>query len=365
MATKIKDLKEQATSGLVPMPAPGAQSLIEVEAARAVEEVQAALVIAKKFPRDYNESLARIIEACKRETLAEDALYAYPKGGTTVEGPSIRLAEVLAQNWGNLAFGVRELSQVEGESKVQSFCWDMETNVRSEKAFTVLHARYSREKGMTDLTDPREVYEHVANSAARRLRACVLSIIPGDIVEMAVRQCRATLAAGGGGPIKDRVSDMLKAFQKNFKVSKVMIEKRLGHNIDAIREEELVTLRSIYKSLQDSAAKREDFFEVSTRGRKAKETAGPASEPSEGEGAAEPKTPKEPDIGDATLTYAEISDAINKANTPEGIQTCLAMVAHLPKGQIKELKKQGATRVKELAEKSTSGTAEAGELTLD
>ena len=66
------------------------------EAERAIQEVQAAMVIAKKFPRNTIEAMDRIINSCTRETLAKSAIYCYPRGGTEVEGPSIRLAECIA-----------------------------------------------------------------------------------------------------------------------------------------------------------------------------------------------------------------------------------------------------------------------------
>jgi hypothetical protein len=40
------------------------------------------------------------------------------------------------------------------------------------------------------------------------------------------------------------------------------LEARLGHNLDATIPQELVTLRSIYKSIKDGMAGREDFFDA-------------------------------------------------------------------------------------------------------
>ena len=81
----------------------------EMMISRQAQEVQAAMVIAKRFPRDEVESYNRIMQSCKRKSLAESAMYEYPRGGTKVTGPSIRLAEAMAQNWGNLDFGITEL----------------------------------------------------------------------------------------------------------------------------------------------------------------------------------------------------------------------------------------------------------------
>lgn len=234
-------------------------ALVQAQSSKAVQEIQAALTIARHNPRDENKSYQRIINACKRPFLAEQAIYAYPRAGTSVTGPSIRLAEVLAQNWGNISTGIREISQSNGVSEVEAFAWDLETNFQATKIFHVKHERYTK-KGITKLTDPRDIYELVANNGARRQRACILAIIPGDIVEAAVEECQKTMASDAE-PIADRVRKLVSAFD-DIGISVESIEKRLGHNLAAIIEPEIVRLRAIYKSLKDGMAKREDFFEI-------------------------------------------------------------------------------------------------------
>lgn len=114
------------------------------DSARAVAEVPAALVIARMNPRDQRQSMDRILNACCRPQLAETAIYAYARGGTNIQGPSIRLAEAIAQQWGNMQFGIRELSNQGGKSEVQAFAWDVETNTRREVTFSVPHIRHTK-----------------------------------------------------------------------------------------------------------------------------------------------------------------------------------------------------------------------------
>jgi hypothetical protein len=235
-------------------------AMVAAAESRVAAEVQAAMVIARRFPRDETAAFARAMAACKRRGLAAAAEYAYPRGGQTVTGPSIRLAEALAQTWGNLDFGVVEVEQRRGESTVLSYCWDLETNVRQTKVFTVAHSRYTRQKGVVSLTDPRDIYEMTANQAARRLRACILGVIPGDVVEAAVGQCRKTLSeADGGVPLKDRVRQMAAAFD-GLGVSVAMLEARLGHKLAATSEAELVNLRAIFRSLTDNMSAVAQWF---------------------------------------------------------------------------------------------------------
>lgn len=234
-------------------------SLAQAQESKSIQEVQAALIIARKFPRDQMKSHSNIMASCKRPSLAEHALYAYPRGNQTVTGPSIRLAEVLAQNWGNISVGIRELSQSNGVSEVEAFAWDLETNFQSTKIFHVPHVRYTK-SGSYKLTDPRDIYEMIANQGSRRLRACILAVIPGDVVDSAMAQCEKTLATGEE-PIAERVKKLVDAFQA-MGVNVDMLTKRLGHNLDVIIEAELITLRGIYKSIKDGMAKREDFFDL-------------------------------------------------------------------------------------------------------
>lgn len=233
-------------------------ALVEVERSRAVQEVQASLVIAQKFPRDLTSVISKITESCKRFTLAEKAFYKYPKGGTMVTGPSIRLAEVIAQNYKNLDFGIRELERRDGSSLAESYCWDLENNVKQTKIFEVAHI-IDTKKGPKRLTDQRDIYELVANQGARRLRACILGIIPGDIVDAGVKQCHATIAKGGGEPLIDRIRKMVMAF-KELGISQEMIEEKLEHKIDLTTGEEIAELTGIFQSVKDKMAKRSDFF---------------------------------------------------------------------------------------------------------
>jgi hypothetical protein len=232
----------------------------EMVVSRQAQEVQAAMVIAKKFPRDYVASYNRIMQACQRKGLAEKATYEYPRGGQKVVGASIRLAEALAQNWGNIDYGIIELEQKKGESQVMAYAWDLETNTRQTKVFTVPHIRETK-KGNIPLTDPRDIYEMVANQGARRVRACILGIIPGDVIEDAVEQCNRTLASGEA-PLIDVIKQVTLFFQRDFNVSVECLEKYIGCKSEAFSMNDCIRLRKLYNSIKDGMVKREDVFDL-------------------------------------------------------------------------------------------------------
>lgn len=241
----------------VSAPQTQAMSTVQADSQRAVAEVQAALVIAKQFPRNPIEAYDRVMNACQRPGLAQSAVYSYARGGTSVTGPSIRLAEMLAQNWGNIQYGIRELSSENGESTVEAFAWDVETNTRQTKVFQVPHIRYTRQ-GTKKLTDPRDIYELVANNGARRLRACILGVIPGDVVDAAVDQCEKTIHANADTS-PEGVQKLVKAFEQ-FGVTKEDIEGFIQRRLESITPANVVSLRKIFTSLRDGMSSAKDWF---------------------------------------------------------------------------------------------------------
>lgn len=233
---------------------------VQTTIGRATQEIQGMVFMAKQYPRDQFQAYQRIKQACERKSLATIACYEYPRGGQKVTGPSIRLAEVLAQNWGNMTYGVMELEQRLGESVCMAYAWDLETNVRSEKIFTVKHERKAR-GAMQKLDDSRDIYELVANMGARRQRACILAVIPKDVVDQAVEECDKTLMGQNTEPIIDRIKKMFDKF-KEFGVTREMVEKKIGVSFDSFTEKDVLSLGKIYNSLKDGMSKREDFFEA-------------------------------------------------------------------------------------------------------
>lgn len=234
--------------------------LVAVAQSREMAATLAKMQRAIQFPRNVRRAIDRITTACQRVRLAEVATYTYNRGGTDITGPSIRLAEAVAQNWGNMDYGIEELEQRDGESTVRAYAIDLETNTTSEKTFQVKHIRFTKSKGAVRLTDPRDIYEKVANDGARRLRACILAVIPSDVVEEAVETCENTLSANVN-ITKERIEAMLEKFS-DFDVTREMIEARIQRNISAITPAQFIGLTKVYNSMKDGMSKREDWFSV-------------------------------------------------------------------------------------------------------
>lgn len=239
------------------------QGVVAVESSRAVAEAQGKLVIAKRFPRDENLAYAKARQACQRKGMAETAFYSYPRGGTTISGASIRFAEELARCWGNIEYGIKELSRDKDKSEMQAMAWDMETNTVSVQNFTNPHYREVGGR-MQKLTSDRDIYEINANMASRRLRARILAVLPNYFVEDCIMECKRTLAGKNDEPLADRVRKLTVAFEK-LGVSKSMLESRLKRDISTMTIDEYVEFVGIHNAIKDKQSGISDWFNVETK----------------------------------------------------------------------------------------------------
>lgn len=263
------ELMEQNTGPNMPsLPANGVmmgmdninQGTVAIEASRAIAEAQGKLVIAKRFPRDEVAAYAKAMQACQRPTMAAKAFYSFPRGGQTVEGPTIRFAEELARCWGNIDYGIKELSQDDGKSEMQAYAWDLETNAQSVQNFTNPHQREQGKK-MVTLTSQRDIYENNANMATRRLRSRILAILPSWFVEDAIAECKKTLAGKNDMPLIDRVKNMVVQFAK-LGVTQSQIEKRLKKKIDTMNVDDFTQFIGIFNAIKQGESKIADWFEA-------------------------------------------------------------------------------------------------------
>lgn len=234
----------------------------EFHESRELSEVKGKMFLARQFPRDANYSLSCVLEECSRPELAEEAQYEYQKGDSVVKGASIRLVEVLARHWGNLDFGVNEIEAMDGSTLIQSYAWDLQTNVSDRKVFSVKHER-STKKSTYRLTDERDIYEMVANKGARRKRACLLSVMPQWYVDAAVKACEETLKKSltDGKSLEEVIATIVDAFNE-FGITPEQISEKVGKDIDKLSQNDIVKLRHLYSAIKDGFVKPGDAFGV-------------------------------------------------------------------------------------------------------
>lgn len=236
-----------------PVPAAGSEAT-KVEQQRAVAEVQAAVLVAQQVPRDLARCLRDLETSCRQISLAERAFFRYSRGGQSVTGATVHLAREIARCFGNVDYGIKELSRdphagEHGQSEMLAYCWDQQTNVRQSNTFIVPWERHTS-RGVSGLTDPRDLYENNANMGARRMREAIFAVVPTWIVEQAIAWCHETIQRGPGDkPFAQQVAETVGWFA-TARVTKAMLEAKIGRPADQWTPPDVATLRVVATSLQ-------------------------------------------------------------------------------------------------------------------
>lgn len=250
-------------------PAIQASAGMVAAAAREQHEIQAAMTIAKKFPRDEANAYSKIMKSFSRSGLAEDAVWGFPRGGKKITGPSVHCAREIARCWTNLNHGLRVVDIDERYAHIKGRCFDWESNVciEAEDKFEMLIQRKNYNTGITEWVTPdeRDGRELINRRGAILVRNCILQCIPPDLIDDAVQQAAKTMQLKAANQLKENREDTVKGIIKYFVplgVNVAMLSEYLGHGLDLITEEQLTDLRTIARSLKDGNSKREEIFNV-------------------------------------------------------------------------------------------------------
>lgn len=235
--------------------ASGHSEATKIEQARAVAEVAAAIQVAQSFPRDHDSVRAQMQRLCKSYAVAAEAFYEVPNRGS---GMSVNLARELARIYGNVDYGVRELSRTDGHSEMQAWAWDQETNTRNTRSFIQPHEKSTRQ-GRKVLTDLNDIYLSNQNTGAKAVRECIFAILPGWLKAEAGALLEETLKRGEGVSLTDRVSEAIAAFAGRG-VTQRQLEQRVKRPVAEWREEDVAALQRVWGSITRDGIAVTEFF---------------------------------------------------------------------------------------------------------
>lgn len=263
-----------------PRPVSGNTQATAVEQARAVAEVAAAVRVAQENPRDEVRAVARMRQTCSQPALADRAFYSVPRAGGRVEGSSVHLARSLAACWGNVDYGIRELKRDDeaGESEMQAWAWDQESNVRSSRSFVVPHARMvgsarRGDKRRERLDDLGDIANNNNSVAARAVRETIFTILPVWFTAEAEAICAATLnGQGGEKPLAAQVADMVSNYER-LGVTRGQLEAYLALPTSEWTAQTLGALRVLGGEISRGEKRVEDEFPTATVEKPGKVTA--------------------------------------------------------------------------------------------
>jgi len=224
--------------------------------ARSQQEVQGAIVLAKRFPRNEDQAFARLQRSCQRPSFAESVEYAFPRGGKEVRGPSADLAREAARCWGNIRYGTEVVSESKDERHIRSFAWDLETNnyATQESFFKKRIQRKVEINGMKETRwvepDERDLLELHNRIAAKAERNCILKVLPPDYIQDAIATAHETLRNRDAVDPDASRKRLIVGFGA-LGITPEMLGEYLGHPLAQCSPAEFDKLRGIWKSIKD------------------------------------------------------------------------------------------------------------------
>jgi hypothetical protein len=219
-------------------------------------EIDIQIATAKRFPRSVSLAIKEATSlATLNEDVAESCFYALPRDGKTVEGPSARLAEIVASCWGHMRIEARVVDEDEKFVTSRGTAWDLQRNVAI--AYEV-RRRITGKKGKFN-DDMIGVASNAANSIA--LRNAILKVVPKAFWQTVYEQARKT-AVGDAETLVNKRAKMMGYFGK-LGVNDVRVFSVLGvRGLDDITLDHLATLKGLATAIKEGDTTIENAFPI-------------------------------------------------------------------------------------------------------
>lgn len=240
-----------------PVDAPAIEEPIDIKSLVSLNEseINQQIATAKRYPRSIKKFRDEALQlATLDEQTAAECIYALPRDGKVIEGPSARLAEIIDYSWTN----TRSLSRIVSEDgefvTSQGVHFDLE---RNRAVSCEVKRRITNKHGKRYSADMITTTANAAGSIA--YRNCVFRGVPKALWKPIYEACRQTVA-GDFKTLSNRRENALQAFVI-YGVTPDMIYKLLGvAGKEDIGLEHLVILRGTLTALKDGDTTVEEVF---------------------------------------------------------------------------------------------------------
>lgn len=219
------------------------------------EEIDQQIATANRYKREITEFTQTATQlACLNEASAQECIYALPRDGKVIEGPSARFAEIIVYSWKNTRIGARIVDEGPEFVTAQGVFMDLQQN----NAITYeVKRRIVDSKGRRYKLDMIGTTANAASSIA--LRNAVLKGIPKAIWNPIYQRARHVVM-GDFKTLTNRREEAIKAFVA-YGVSVEQICATLGvRGKEDIGLEQLVVLRGILTAIQEGDTTPEQAF---------------------------------------------------------------------------------------------------------
>lgn len=214
---------------------------------RAAIDIQ--ISTAKAYPRNIKRAIENSIAIVTMDQkTASTCTYSVPRAGKAITGPSVHLAKILAQNWGNLRVEAKVVGIDARQVTCQAVCFDLENNLAIK--VEVKRSIMTNKGRMTD--DMITVTGNAGNSIA--LRNAVLSVIPKAIVDKVYEEAKSKITGDVSDKTKllARRKQVIDGLKDTYSLTEAEIIGAVGKaSVDHLTSDDLVVLIGIGTSIKD------------------------------------------------------------------------------------------------------------------
>jgi hypothetical protein len=226
-------------------------------------EIDTQVATAKRYPRDVDQAVARALQmATATPEVAASCFYVLKRKDNrtgkvvTIEGLSIRMAELFACAWGNLAYGFRAIADDGKAVVLEGVCIDYEANLRCTKQ---VRRNVLDRNGRRLSEDLVTVTTMAAGAIASR--NAILGVVPGVYTAQALAAVKQA-AVGDAGGFRSRRDKAVSYFAK-LGVDAAHVCAAVGKDaVEAITEEDVATLLGLATAIKDGEMTPEQAFPV-------------------------------------------------------------------------------------------------------
>jgi hypothetical protein len=218
-------------------------------------EVDMQITTARRYPRSIRNFRQQALEmATFDEETASGCFYSMPRSNKPIEGPSVRLAEIVLSAWGNVRSDAKIVGVDAKEITAEAMTWDLEKNVA---------VRVQVKRRITDRNGRRfndDMITVTGNAAcAIALRNSVFKVIP-MVYTKAIYQAARQVAIGDIKTIAAKRVEMVDYFGK-MGITPDRVFAAIGKGfIEEIGLDELATLKGMATAIKDGDLNVDEAF---------------------------------------------------------------------------------------------------------
>lgn len=220
-------------------------------------EIDTQIATAKAFPRSITQFMQKAMSmATLNEEIAASCSYALPRGGKSIEGKSIRLAEIAVASYGNVHAGARIISNDGKKITAQGICWDLETNTRITKE---VERKITDRNGKIYNEDLQILTGNAACSIA--LRNAIFSTIPSALTDHVYEKAKE-VARGTAETLVKRRDKAIEYFKGLGVTDKQLCDVLEIKKVEDIDLDKLTTLTGMRMAIKNGETTIKDLFEI-------------------------------------------------------------------------------------------------------